>query len=87
MSASLVGSEMCIRDRHQLLLRLGLDFQGSARAAVLREGCEAVAAAPSAAKPGSARRARRQTPAALRAASAGGLGGCLLYTSDAADDM
>eukprot|EP00969_Alexandrium_andersonii_P148939 6585549-Alexandrium_andersonii.AAC.1 len=63
MSASLVGSEMCIRDS-----------QGAARAAILGEGCEAVAAPPSAAEPGRTRKARQQTPAALGAASARGLG-------------
>eukprot|EP00969_Alexandrium_andersonii_P280728 12411785-Alexandrium_andersonii.AAC.1 len=61
MSASLVGSEMCIRDR-------GVSAESAATAAP--------PAAPSpAAGPG---------PAAGEGAAGGA---CLLYTSDAADDM
>eukprot|EP00969_Alexandrium_andersonii_P205072 9061450-Alexandrium_andersonii.AAC.1 len=60
MSASLVGSEMCIRDR--------FDSGSLARQAAVRGGGGSV-------RPG---------------APCGDLGpprGCLLYTSDAADDM
>eukprot|EP00969_Alexandrium_andersonii_P146359 6473195-Alexandrium_andersonii.AAC.1 len=60
MSASLVGSEMCIRDRRRPL-------QGSG--AMPREK-----KAPAAKKTVSPRRSRSK-------------GSCLLYTSDAADDM
>eukprot|EP00969_Alexandrium_andersonii_P120097 5309511-Alexandrium_andersonii.AAC.1 len=60
MSASLVGSEMCIRDRPLSELRLGL----------LRL------------KPPSVAHVRRGV---ARFCSSGN--GCLLYTSDAADDM
>eukprot|EP00969_Alexandrium_andersonii_P323765 14305597-Alexandrium_andersonii.AAC.1 len=60
MSASLVGSEMCIRDR-----------------------CPSVAAATS-----SAAEAATAEPRAGRTSAANPPGrGCLLYTSDAADDM
>eukprot|EP00969_Alexandrium_andersonii_P062888 2769815-Alexandrium_andersonii.AAC.1 len=61
MSASLVGSEMCIRDRAAALCRLQLDV--------------------------------RACPEGFRVAGASGdvlravLSACLLYTSDAADDM
>eukprot|EP00969_Alexandrium_andersonii_P303185 13402169-Alexandrium_andersonii.AAC.1 len=60
MSASLVGSEMCIRDRCAAL-----------SPAVLRGGCAGFG------------------PPLLLAGGlvAIGLSGCLLYTSDAADDM
>eukprot|EP00969_Alexandrium_andersonii_P087169 3845248-Alexandrium_andersonii.AAC.1 len=61
MSASLVGSEMCIRDRLP-----GLGFPAGPRAG------------------GFPPRAGLGVP---WRASALGLGGCLLYTSDAADDM
>eukprot|EP00969_Alexandrium_andersonii_P280238 12389191-Alexandrium_andersonii.AAC.1 len=61
MSASLVGSEMCIRDSPS----------GGA--------LPAAAAAPAAAPPA--------TCVASAAALAGLCRGCLLYTSDAADDM
>eukprot|EP00969_Alexandrium_andersonii_P147528 6523663-Alexandrium_andersonii.AAC.1 len=60
MSASLVGSEMCIRDR---LLR-PLDQFGGACAVV-----------------------REDTGFTGWAARGSGEGSCLLYTSDAADDM
>eukprot|EP00969_Alexandrium_andersonii_P096289 4251809-Alexandrium_andersonii.AAC.1 len=60
MSASLVGSEMCIRDSpdppDRRLRRSGGASQG------VREGSNHLG-------------------------SSGGSGGCLLYTSDAADDM
>eukprot|EP00969_Alexandrium_andersonii_P107765 4754424-Alexandrium_andersonii.AAC.1 len=61
MSASLVGSEMCIRDRHSL--------SAAARAT---------------------RRSRFQSARAARAAAkwcCHASSACLLYTSDAADDM
>eukprot|EP00969_Alexandrium_andersonii_P202088 8930033-Alexandrium_andersonii.AAC.1 len=60
MSASLVGSEMCIRDRHgaEPLRTRGGQFE---------------------AVPGSAQCKLRRPEAILHA--------CLLYTSDAADDM
>eukprot|EP00969_Alexandrium_andersonii_P310186 13707203-Alexandrium_andersonii.AAC.1 len=60
MSASLVGSEMCIRDRKESMLCLQCD------------GLEAVAVGPG---------------DALAAAVPLLEGACLLYTSDAADDM
>eukprot|EP00969_Alexandrium_andersonii_P036850 1614853-Alexandrium_andersonii.AAC.1 len=60
MSASLVGSEMCIRDRQ--LLQLKVQLLVAADAAAVAAGA-AVLAAATAAVP------------------------CLLYTSDAADDM
>eukprot|EP00969_Alexandrium_andersonii_P028559 1247223-Alexandrium_andersonii.AAC.1 len=60
MSASLVGSEMCIRDRNDC-------------------GCAASALFPR------RRRGRRNRPGSGLAE--GGLRACLLYTSDAADDM
>eukprot|EP00969_Alexandrium_andersonii_P192962 8523712-Alexandrium_andersonii.AAC.1 len=60
MSASLVGSEMCIRDRGPG------DCQKGPRE--LPEGA-----------PGIARKGTRGVPE--------GAPGCLLYTSDAADDM
>eukprot|EP00969_Alexandrium_andersonii_P212324 9375714-Alexandrium_andersonii.AAC.1 len=60
MSASLVGSEMCIRDSPETATRL----------------------APAAA----ACFARVNRPSLLRSAI-GSLAPCLLYTSDAADDM
>eukprot|EP00969_Alexandrium_andersonii_P325612 14387092-Alexandrium_andersonii.AAC.1 len=60
MSASLVGSEMCIRDRHQRFLPTSAGLQGfpaSCHVCVMVGlHCEV-------------------------------LGSCLLYTSDAADDM
>eukprot|EP00969_Alexandrium_andersonii_P112917 4991070-Alexandrium_andersonii.AAC.1 len=65
MSASLVGSEMCIRDRrafaegHEFRLRLCLDLQRAAKAAAVGEGCETVAAPASAAEPGLSREAPR----------------------------
>eukprot|EP00969_Alexandrium_andersonii_P190633 8421629-Alexandrium_andersonii.AAC.1 len=61
MSASLVGSEMCIRDR----VPLGLSLQVQSRISV-RPHAEVDTVVPG---------------AALAARS------CLLYTSDAADDM
>eukprot|EP00969_Alexandrium_andersonii_P138236 6113313-Alexandrium_andersonii.AAC.1 len=61
MSASLVGSEMCIRDSSTL---------GQAAGAAAQTGLGDVPALS------------RSPPAALSALSA-----CLLYTSDAADDM
>eukprot|EP00969_Alexandrium_andersonii_P202033 8927515-Alexandrium_andersonii.AAC.1 len=61
MSASLVGSEMCIRDRRAGLLRGTSPKVG----AMLRSGdCRD-----------------------LGTQSAGSQNACLLYTSDAADDM
>eukprot|EP00969_Alexandrium_andersonii_P247954 10957173-Alexandrium_andersonii.AAC.1 len=60
MSASLVGSEMCIRDRLPAV-----------SSALLLRRC---AAAPAALH-------MRPQPSCLRC------GSCLLYTSDAADDM
>eukprot|EP00969_Alexandrium_andersonii_P168684 7454588-Alexandrium_andersonii.AAC.1 len=60
MSASLVGSEMCIRDRDTLLNR---EMAGPA-------GIPCWAAPPAHMRPGCCAR-----------------GSCLLYTSDAADDM
>eukprot|EP00969_Alexandrium_andersonii_P106839 4713042-Alexandrium_andersonii.AAC.1 len=60
MSASLVGSEMCIRDRSWVCARAA-----GAVAGLCALPCVLVCAAP---------------VACLRAA-------CLLYTSDAADDM
>eukprot|EP00969_Alexandrium_andersonii_P150607 6659673-Alexandrium_andersonii.AAC.1 len=60
MSASLVGSEMCIRDRPQRRLHQ-------------RHRRREVAVGPGA--------------AAAAAAHAPARKGCLLYTSDAADDM
>eukprot|EP00969_Alexandrium_andersonii_P172185 7611542-Alexandrium_andersonii.AAC.1 len=62
MSASLVGSEMCIRDRHR------------------RERRERVAARVLL-RVDSARRCLAAHHSAMN------LGDCLLYTSDAADDM
>eukprot|EP00969_Alexandrium_andersonii_P029227 1275682-Alexandrium_andersonii.AAC.1 len=60
MSASLVGSEMCIRDRHSAAARAPL-WRAVPRAAL----CES---------------ANTQIPKLSR-------NPCLLYTSDAADDM
>eukprot|EP00969_Alexandrium_andersonii_P014403 627582-Alexandrium_andersonii.AAC.1 len=60
MSASLVGSEMCIRDSPP--------------------GQTALSAAPN-------RRKSETTLAALPGAEGAARSGCLLYTSDAADDM
>eukprot|EP00969_Alexandrium_andersonii_P187972 8306342-Alexandrium_andersonii.AAC.1 len=60
MSASLVGSEMCIRDRVQAVHPPGVSRSARARAlrgATVLSRCAAVC------------------------------GACLLYTSDAADDM
>eukprot|EP00969_Alexandrium_andersonii_P109522 4832197-Alexandrium_andersonii.AAC.1 len=61
MSASLVGSEMCIRDRDGACLR------GACRIVVLRARCSCGVRA--------SERTRTQAKS------------CLLYTSDAADDM
>eukprot|EP00969_Alexandrium_andersonii_P224625 9920446-Alexandrium_andersonii.AAC.1 len=61
MSASLVGSEMCIRDR------VPREFRGGS--AGVRRGF------------------RRGSAGLLRGFRGGSAGGCLLYTSDAADDM
>eukprot|EP00969_Alexandrium_andersonii_P010621 462563-Alexandrium_andersonii.AAC.1 len=61
MSASLVGSEMCIRDR-PLPLR-----------------------SPWAPAPSALRRASTPTP--LLVSTSANMWSCLLYTSDAADDM
>eukprot|EP00969_Alexandrium_andersonii_P131163 5800443-Alexandrium_andersonii.AAC.1 len=61
MSASLVGSEMCIRDS---------PARGAAQEAFHGHGCRC------------AQGRRRHDAAAAAAALA-----CLLYTSDAADDM
>eukprot|EP00969_Alexandrium_andersonii_P222812 9840859-Alexandrium_andersonii.AAC.1 len=61
MSASLVGSEMCIRDRC------------CARAAGAAGPADGTGAGAGAAHPGAGAGAARA--------------GCLLYTSDAADDM
>eukprot|EP00969_Alexandrium_andersonii_P231623 10228979-Alexandrium_andersonii.AAC.1 len=61
MSASLVGSEMCIRDRAQTEERANPRAPGRA---VAGQGC----------------RARVRGASARKSA-------CLLYTSDAADDM
>eukprot|EP00969_Alexandrium_andersonii_P341044 15074877-Alexandrium_andersonii.AAC.1 len=61
MSASLVGSEMCIRDRSSSLPALVQPSPSHARS---RTGCTAPEV-----------RSRATSPA------------CLLYTSDAADDM
>eukprot|EP00969_Alexandrium_andersonii_P190597 8419687-Alexandrium_andersonii.AAC.1 len=61
MSASLVGSEMCIRDSPRR------PYAQTSAAAEL-------AAPPLCSAPASTRRPRRYSP-------------CLLYTSDAADDM
>eukprot|EP00969_Alexandrium_andersonii_P023918 1043971-Alexandrium_andersonii.AAC.1 len=60
MSASLVGSEMCIRDRYL--------------ASPAPQPCAAVCGAAAAGS-----RAQHRVAA--------GCGACLLYTSDAADDM
>eukprot|EP00969_Alexandrium_andersonii_P282542 12490984-Alexandrium_andersonii.AAC.1 len=60
MSASLVGSEMCIRDR---------PHRGGSAPQTTRLAPPARAASPGAEAP------------------VGGSGACLLYTSDAADDM
>eukprot|EP00969_Alexandrium_andersonii_P089664 3959453-Alexandrium_andersonii.AAC.1 len=60
MSASLVGSEMCIRDRRHF------------PAKAVRQGCDATVFAPTSEKPWA-------PPTSNKA--------CLLYTSDAADDM
>eukprot|EP00969_Alexandrium_andersonii_P276077 12202976-Alexandrium_andersonii.AAC.1 len=61
MSASLVGSEMCIRDSCGGVLALLLLQRNWSRTSTVRSGLE-------------------QFPACSREA-------CLLYTSDAADDM
>eukprot|EP00969_Alexandrium_andersonii_P327534 14473768-Alexandrium_andersonii.AAC.1 len=61
MSASLVGSEMCIRDR---------GFSG-----------------PNPGGGSSAGASTHRPERAALAAPRSGEGGCLLYTSDAADDM
>eukprot|EP00969_Alexandrium_andersonii_P286361 12659214-Alexandrium_andersonii.AAC.1 len=68
MSASLVGSEMCIRDRHNAVL----DLLGLVAAALLEWSRDA-------------RAVLHQLPWDLRRRSAAIF--CLLYTSDAADDM
>eukprot|EP00969_Alexandrium_andersonii_P188586 8334767-Alexandrium_andersonii.AAC.1 len=60
MSASLVGSEMCIRDRSS-----SLNCRRVARAAM----------------------GGRWAPRSGGSCAVGGAGACLLYTSDAADDM
>eukprot|EP00969_Alexandrium_andersonii_P134718 5959886-Alexandrium_andersonii.AAC.1 len=60
MSASLVGSEMCIRDRYSTCSRLGSLLHPAEGPLGLGGG---------------------------RSKSPRGEGGCLLYTSDAADDM
>eukprot|EP00969_Alexandrium_andersonii_P028182 1229732-Alexandrium_andersonii.AAC.1 len=60
MSASLVGSEMCIRDSTYLVFRINCAGRWSVVAG-------------------------RRTVASGDAGGEGG--GCLLYTSDAADDM
>eukprot|EP00969_Alexandrium_andersonii_P224336 9908096-Alexandrium_andersonii.AAC.1 len=60
MSASLVGSEMCIRDR----------VEGRLPSANAQHAAATL----------------RQLPRAA-SSSSGTLGACLLYTSDAADDM
>eukprot|EP00969_Alexandrium_andersonii_P063315 2787915-Alexandrium_andersonii.AAC.1 len=60
MSASLVGSEMCIRDRRLHAGRVGPQGRG---------------------------RTVSQSSGARGAAAAARSRGCLLYTSDAADDM
>eukprot|EP00969_Alexandrium_andersonii_P289745 12806584-Alexandrium_andersonii.AAC.1 len=60
MSASLVGSEMCIRDR---MKGVALTCEGVAHGIPRPPGLWSVAV------------------------RIGGVGGCLLYTSDAADDM
>eukprot|EP00969_Alexandrium_andersonii_P263932 11665525-Alexandrium_andersonii.AAC.1 len=60
MSASLVGSEMCIRDSPCCIVRWEAAFGWPERASV-----------------------ERAHPFPM----GGGGGGCLLYTSDAADDM
>eukprot|EP00969_Alexandrium_andersonii_P007454 324857-Alexandrium_andersonii.AAC.1 len=61
MSASLVGSEMCIRDRVEVVMLGPLEIQG------MFEGYKAT-------RGDYPRRGMEPTP-------------CLLYTSDAADDM
>eukprot|EP00969_Alexandrium_andersonii_P180155 7962567-Alexandrium_andersonii.AAC.1 len=60
MSASLVGSEMCIRDRFSDTLR----SPGALLVVAIGLGMQK-----------------------RRGARSGSSGGCLLYTSDAADDM
>eukprot|EP00969_Alexandrium_andersonii_P154567 6833288-Alexandrium_andersonii.AAC.1 len=60
MSASLVGSEMCIRDRSKTSWSKGIGEQGTVMTLLT---------------------------AGLRKARRIGLWTCLLYTSDAADDM
>eukprot|EP00975_Prorocentrum_lima_P043645 9157270-Prorocentrum_lima.AAC.1 len=60
MTSSLVGSEMCIRDRETPLTALRVQYQA--------KGAEIVASLQDV-----------EDPAVLR--------DCLLYTSDAADDM
>eukprot|EP00975_Prorocentrum_lima_P051325 10750302-Prorocentrum_lima.AAC.1 len=61
MTSSLVGSEMCIRDRGKHVLSWA---QQGRRAVSIERGCF---------RP--------------RSTSSDRLSGCLLYTSDAADDM
>eukprot|EP00969_Alexandrium_andersonii_P074716 3295963-Alexandrium_andersonii.AAC.1 len=61
MSASLVGSEMCIRDRTCSSAELSLARHSDALGFRLAAACNAL--------------------------SARSMTGCLLYTSDAADDM
>eukprot|EP00969_Alexandrium_andersonii_P076274 3362814-Alexandrium_andersonii.AAC.1 len=61
MSASLVGSEMCIRDRSR--------------------------SAPPGAPAGAASSPRPRSPRSWGARAGSARGACLLYTSDAADDM
>eukprot|EP00969_Alexandrium_andersonii_P224241 9903135-Alexandrium_andersonii.AAC.1 len=60
MSASLVGSEMCIRDR---------PWSGPTRPRTCPH------------------RRRGRSPTTVNFCSSGNKGTCLLYTSDAADDM
>eukprot|EP00969_Alexandrium_andersonii_P009954 434600-Alexandrium_andersonii.AAC.1 len=61
MSASLVGSEMCIRDRPKASSPVPLSRAAN--------------------RGGPVRRNQAKAPASVRTSS------CLLYTSDAADDM
>eukprot|EP00969_Alexandrium_andersonii_P095158 4203404-Alexandrium_andersonii.AAC.1 len=86
MSASLVGSEMCIRDSPWFAPAGATRCGGGALAggiglSVIGGRCPACPRSPP-----------RDTPPARCAGGAfagggGGAAGCLLYTSDAADDM